>query len=459
MTATNDATQAAGRTEAQLREVAERVLARTTADEAQVTLAGQQAFLTRFANNQIHQNVGEQDLRATVRVAFGRKVGTATTNDLSDEAIAQAVADAEALARLQPENESFPGFARPQAIEAVPEATVQRTLGFGPADRARVVGHVCREAHAAGFTASGSFATGLKQLAIASSHGAWAYHQATVAGFNTVVMAADASGWAADVSLDAGLIDGEALAAEAIGKCARSRGPGDVDPGEYTVILEEYAVAELIGQLARGFGAEDVQEGRSFLAGRRGERLIHPDLSIWDDGRDLAGLPAPFDHEGMPKRKVVLLDRGVAGDPVYDLRTAAKDGVASTGHHFGGGAFWNAGTAASHLFMSPGKHTKDEMLAATERGIWVTRFHYVNTLDPRRTTLTGMTRDGTFLVEGGQIVRPLHNMRFTHAALDALRAVDMIGNTTKLGQGWLGGGLRVPALRLHGFRFTGKTTF
>lgn len=456
MTTTNEST-ALG--EAQLKDVAERVLARTTAESAQVTLAGQTAYLTRFANNQIHQNVAEQDLRVTVRVAFGQKVGMATTNDFSNEAIAQAVADAETLARLQPDNPEFPGFARPSRIAPLEAATVGRTLDFGPTDRARVVGHMCQDADAAGLTASGSFATGLKQLAIASSHGAWAYHQSTVASFNAVAMGADASGWASDVSLDAGLIDAERLAAEAIDKCLRSRGPSDLAPGEYTVILEPYAVADLLAQLARGFGAEDVREGRSFLSGRQGELLIHPDLTIWDDGCDLSGVPAPFDHEGVAKRKVVLFNHGVAGEPVYDMRTAALEGRASTGHHYGGGAFWGAGTAASHLFMAPGRHSQDEMLAATERGIWVTRFHYVNQLDPRRTTLTGMTRDGTFWVENGRIVRPLHNMRFTHAALDALRDVDMIGKDTKLGQSWLGGGLRVPALRIRNFRFTGRTTF
>lgn len=456
MTTTNETT-ALG--EAQLREVAERVLARTTAEAAQVTLAGQTSYLTRFANNQIHQNVAEQDLRATVRVAFGQKVGMATTNDLSDEAIADAVADAEALARLQPDNPEFPGFAHRHHVDPVPQATVARTLGFGPADRARVVGHVCKDAHAEGLTASGSFATGLKQLAIANTNGAWAYHQSTVASFNGVVMGDDSSGWAADAHLDAGLIDGEALAEEAIDKCLRSRHPQEIEHGEYTVILEEYAVMELLSYLGRGFSAEDVREGRSFLAGRVGERLINPAISIWDDARDISGIPCPFDYEAVPAHKVVLFDHGVAGSPVYDMRTAELEGKLSTGHHFGGGAFWSSGPLASHLFMAPGTSTKDEMLEATERGIWVTRLHYVNQLDPRRTTLTGMTRDGTFWIENGKLVRPLRNLRFTHAILDALRDVDMLGSRTKLGLNWYGGANRVPALRIKNFRFTGKTTF
>jgi predicted Zn-dependent protease len=456
VTTTNDAI---GLGEAELQDVAQRVLRHVTGDAAQVTLAGQSSYLTRFANNQIHQNVAEQDLRATVRVAFGQKVGQATTNDLSDEAIARAVADAEALARLQPDNPEFPGFVGPQAIDPIPEATVGRTLGFGPADRARVVGHVCDGAQRAGLTAGGALSTGLRQLAIATSLGHWAYHQTTLASYNGVVMGADSSGWSEAAHLDAGMLDGEALAAEAIEKCLRSAHPGDLEPGEYTVILEEYAVDDMIGYLARGFGAEDVHEGRSFLAGRVGERLVHPGVTIWDDARDLAGVPCPFDHEGMPTHRAALFTAGVAGEPVYDVRTAARAGRASSGHHFGGGAFWGAGPLASHLFMAPGTSSKAEMLAATERGIWVTRFHYVNQLDPRRTTITGMTRDGTFWIEDGKIVRPLRNLRFTHGILDALRDVDMIGDATKLGLNYYGGGNRVPALRIANFRFTGKTTF
>lgn len=448
-----------GRTEAQLRAIADRVLAMVTGDAAQVTLHGHTTYLTRFANNQIHQNVGEQDLKVAVAVAFGRKVGRAATNDLSDAALAQAVADAEALAKLQPEDPAFVGFVGAQDLAPIPGAFVERTARFGPEARAKVVGPILARSHALGLTAAGSFQTSAKTVAIATSAGGWNHHVSTMATYNAVVMGTDASGWAADAAIDAGDIDGEALATIAIDKALRAAGPTAIEPGAYTVILEEEAVHEMLSQLARGFGAEEVHKGSSFLAGREGQQLLHPDVSIWDDPTSLAGAPRPFDDEGMPSRKVVLFDKGVAGGPVSDRRTAALLGTQSTGHHMDGGPFWSAGPAASHLFMAPGTSSKAEMLASTERGIWVTRFHYVNQLDPRRTTITGMTRDGTFWIEDGKIVKPLLNLRFTHEVLQALKDVVAIGRDTKLAPNWWGGANRVPALKIDGFRFTGKTTF
>jgi predicted Zn-dependent protease len=442
----------------QLHEVARKILRATDADEAQVTLDGHTEHLTRFANNHIHQNVSERDLRVTIRVAYGSKVGQSVTNDLSDEALARAVESAEALAKLQPENPEFPGFARPQAVQGV-EATIDRTLGFTPGDRARVVKHVTDDAAKEGLTAAGSFKTGLRQIAIANSHDLFAYHQHTLADFNTVVMSDDSSGWASDTHLDAGLVDGEALAEEAIDKALRSRRPQPLDPGVYTVVLEEYAVLDMLMYLGMHLGAEEVREGRSFLSGRVGEQLVHKDISIWDDGHDISGIPAPFDFEGTPKQRVEIFERGRAGRACYDMRTARLDGCSSTGHYSGGSPFWGAGPQAWNLFMGAGRNSKEEMLESTERGIWVTRFHYCNMLDARKTTLTGMTRDGTFLIEDGKLKTPLLNLRFTHAVLDALRDVAMVGRKTKLECNYFGGGNRAPALKIENFRFTGKTSF
>jgi PmbA protein len=297
-------------------------------------------------------------------------------------------------------------------------------------------------------------------VAIANSHGQFAYHQHTLADFNTVVMGEDSSGWAAAASLDAGMIDGECLASEAVEKALRSKHPQPLEPGTYTVVLEEYAVLDLLQYLAyKGFSAEDVLAGRSFMSGHDGELLVNENISIWDDGHDVTGIPSPFDFEGTPKQRVELITRGRVGSPVYDRLNAKKAGRASTGHFSGGAAFWGAGPQATNVFMAPGTHSKEDMLASTERGIWVTRFHYCNMLDSRRTTVTGMTRDGTFLIEQGKLVRPVLNMRFTHAVLDALRDVVMVGNETKLEVNWFGGGNRAPALKIENFRFTGKTNF
>lgn len=445
-------------TESYLHDLAERLLKASKADATEVVLNGHTTFLTRFANSQIHQNVAEQDLTVSVRVAFGQKLGTSSTNDLSPESLEAMLRNAEALAHFQPDNPEFPGFARPMAWAPL-DSAIDRTLGFTPADRAKVVHHVCHDAINEGLNASGAFTTGLRQFAVANSNGVWAYHASTLADFQTVVLGDDSSGWAAATHIDAGRIDGEALAEEAIDKALRSRHPQALEPGTYTVILEEYAVNDMLAQLGSGFGGDEVREGRSFMAGRAGEKAAHKDIIVWDDGHDLSGIPCPFDYEGVPKQKVTFLDRGRIGSPVYDLRTARLEGTSSTGHYQAGGPFWGAGVAAWNLFMAPGVHTKEEMLETTERGIWVTRFHYVNTLDRRKTTITGMTRDGTFWIENGKIVRPLKNMRFTQGIMDALADVEMIGNQTKLETSWLGGGTRSPALKIKNFRFSGKTTF
>jgi PmbA protein len=444
--------------ESELQSVAEGVLKRSKADATEVTLQGETNYLTRFANSGIHQNVAERNLSVHVRVAFGQKVGQGSTNDLSEAGLRRMLEDAQALAHFQGDNPEFPGFQTPQAITPV-DALSESTLACTPEDRARTVRQVCQGAIKENLVASGAFTTGLKQLAIANSNGLWASHAHTLADFNTVVMSEDSSGWAAHTSLDAGQIDGEALAEEAIFKALRSRHPQPLEPGSYTVILEEYAVLDLLQYLAPGFSQEEVRQGRSFLTGRQDEVLFNQAISLWDDGHDRTGIPAPFDFEGTPKRPVMLIKEGRLGETVTDLRTGKLEGKPSTGHSSGGSVFSGGGPQAANLFMATGLNAKEEMLESTERGIWVTRFHYVNRLDPRRAVVTGMTRDGTFWIENGKLAHPLQNLRFTHSLLDALQNVLMVGNKTKLEINWWGGGNRAPALKIENFRFSGKTLF
>jgi predicted Zn-dependent protease len=245
-----------------------------------------------------------------------------------------------------------------------------------------------------------------------------------------------------------------------VNKALRSSNPTDIVPGSYTVILEEDAVADMLFTLGYlGFGALAVQEGRSFMGGRFGDQITGENISIWDDGHDPRGLMLPFDFEGVPKQRVVLINRGIAEGVVYDSFTASREeGKVSTGHSLP--APNTFGPYPMHLFMAPGQSTKEDMLASTERGIWVTRFHYTNPVHPIKTVLTGMTRDGTFLIEEGRITRPLTNLRFNQSILEAFGQAEMLGSELKLVKSdWGSTAACVPAAKLHSFRFTGGTEF
>jgi predicted Zn-dependent protease len=250
-------------------------------------------------------------------------------------------------------------------------------------------------------------------------------------------------------------IDAAAVGAEAADKAIRSVDATDLEPGQYDVILEEYAVQTTLEYLSfNAFSALAVEEGRSFM--ELGRQVMGPNVSIWDDGNDPTGLPSAIDFEGVAKRRVALVTDGVAAGLVHDSSTAARAGVTSTGHALPapntfGPLTWN-------LFMAPGSSSKEAMLAATERGVWVTRFHYVNIVHPRRGVLTGMTKDGTFLIEDGRIVRPVRNLRFTEAIPEAFSRIEAISSQTRLlAAEYSGINARVPALRIRGFSFTGAT--
>jgi predicted Zn-dependent protease len=263
------------------------------------------------------------------------------------------------------------------------------------------------------------------------------------------------SGYAQAMSPDVRDIDPAAVGAEAAEKAARSAGATELEPGAYDVILEEYAVATLLEYLSfAGFSALAVEEGRSFM--ELGRQVMGDNVSIWDDGTDPAGAPAAIDFEGVAKQHVDLIIDGVARGLVHDSSTARRAGIASTGHALP--APNTFGPLAWNLFMAPGSGSKAGMLAATDRGIWVTRFHYVNIVHPRKGVLTGMTKDGTFLVERGRIVRPIRNLRFTEAIPEAFSRIEAIGAETRLvGAEYSGINARVPALRIGRFAFTGAT--
>jgi PmbA protein len=439
-----------------IRRIVRQVLAYSTADQTEVLLLSEDTALTRFANSRIHQNVAERNAQVRVRAVSGKKVGVASSNDLSDTALRQVAQNALEIALLQPANPEFQSLPEPKPLQEV-DAFVQATADCTAQHRAEQVATICRLSTEHGLVASGAFTTSSSETAIGNSLGVFAYAPATLSDLTTVIMSDDSSGYANFASLDVREIDAEQVGREAVDKALRSRNPQPLEPGEYTVILEEYAVATMLTYLSYlGFGALAVQEGRSFMAGKFGQRITGENVSIWDDGLDTTGLPIPFDFEGMPKKRVDFLADGLAKAVVYDSYTANREGKESTGHALPAPNTY--GPLPGNLFMKAGRRSKEQMLATVDRGLWVTRFHYVNPIHPLKAILTGMTRDGTFWIEKGQIKGATRNLRFTQGVLEALSAVTMISEETKLSRGFWGG-IRVPALCIGRFAFTGATEF
>ena len=443
--------------QSRLAEIAQRVLREAKADQTEVMITGNDSHLTRFATNTIHQNVSETDATVRVRSIIDQKTGVASGNDLGDAGLKTIVKRAETVARFQQKNPEFRSLPGPKPAGKI-DAYVDATARFAPLERAEGVERILSASRKNQLDAAGAFSTEEQEVQIANSLGVSAYHRGTVAALLTVIMSADSSGWAAAASRNVADIDPARVGKTAIDKALASRHPTTVEPGEYTVILEEAAVADMLFFLGyMGLGALSVQEGRSFMCGKLGERVTGDQITIWDDGLDPRGLPLPFDFEGVPKQKVILIDKGIAKNVVYDSFTAAREpGKTSTGHSLP--APNTAGPLPINLFMAPGKATREEMLASTERGIWVTRFHYTNIVHPVKTILTGMTRDGTFLIENGKISRPLKNLRFTQSILEAFANVEMLSSTlTLLKDDWNAIGTCAPAAKIRNFRFTGGT--
>ena len=439
------------------------VLAQVDADEAEVMLLAEDQALTRFANNTIHQNVAQRNARLAVRAVVDGGIGVALTNRIDPEGQRRAVEQAAAIARLQPPDPDFAGLPLGGAPR---EATTyyEATANLSPTGRAEMVRTVVDAAAGRGFVATGAVACETGELAIANSSGAAAYAPLTLASLRTVVDANPAgglglhTGYADAISRDVARIDARAVAERAVAKCALNVDPQPLPDGAYDVVLEEIAVADLLRFLARwGLGAQAVQEGRSFAVGKMGQRVCGENFSLWDDAADARGLALPFDWEGVPARRLNLIENGVLKGLAYDSRTAAKEGRDSTGHAVSGVmSFGESWPAPTHLFISPGRTPREELVAGMDRGVLITRFHYTHCPEPQRLVATGTTRDGTYLIGEGQIVGAVRNLRFTQSVLEAFSNIEALSDTPELHRDWWGSAAHhVPAMRIRAFQLSG----
>ncbi len=443
------------------RRLLETVLSLSPADETEAVLDSSQTALTRFAHNVIHQNVSERDASLEVRAVFGRRVGSASTNDLSAGGLERVVAEACKLARHATEDKNWPGLTSETEsglddYEAA-DAYDPKVAAMRPDARAQTVAGICDTARAEGLLASGAFSTGAGTLALLNSKGLFAHEPATEVDLSFVVeqpeARASAFGHATGWRLEQ--MEAEALARSTVGRAVASRDPRPAVPGEYPVVLESYAVASLLEALSEaGMGALALQEERSWMNGRLGQRCLSPLVTIVDDALDPDGVPQVFDCEGVAKRRVPIVTEGVPLSPVYDRLTASREpGRHSTGHAQPyDDEDWD-GPLPENLALEPGRAALDDLIAGVERGLYITRFWYVNLLSPHDCTVTGTTRDGVWWIEGGKLAHPVENLRFDQSLVEALAGVRGVGRARRTVAGYFGGTYRVPAVALDRFRF------
>ncbi len=436
------------------------------ATQAEACVLNYRSYLTRFANSEIHQNVGEENSVLRLRFVLGKRISVTYSNSLEERAIRNLVERAKKIAELQSEDPDFVSLPEPEPMEPVPGIFIENTAECDPIKRAEIAKSLIERAHQFKNVeaVAGNCLTASGEAAVANSLGIEAMASATVARLRSNVIAADGTskgyGFAESISRDVEELDPEKVGEEAARRAVESLHPQRVEPGEYEVVLLPYAVATAMLYLSfYGFTAQSYQDGTSFVCDYMGKKAFADSVNIWDDGRDPSGMAFPFDSEGVPKKKVILAKDGVPTGLLYDSYYAHKEGKKSTGH-----SSWRPlmfmGAGPSHLFMGTGDATVDEMIQETKKGLLVTRLHYVRVVHPRKAVVTGMTRDGTWFVENGEVKGPVMNMRFTDSLISLLANVDLIDKEAKtLPFGMEPSSIRVPALRSRKFRFTGVTEY
>ena len=445
-----------GRAEAEA--IARKALSFATADETRVIINSGARSNTRFAVNQVSTAGDATNTTISVRSAFGPKSAVATTNRLDEAALREVVRNAEALARLSPDDpEAMPELGPQQYDE--PKGWSDQTAQLDPAARAAAVRRICDLAAAEGLVATGFLdSTGGAQV-IANSKGLFAYGRGSEVALTMTVRTPDGrgSGWAGGAHWDWSKLDYEAMARTAIAKAKASKDPVAIEPGRYTVVLEPTAVGNLVQLLRGAMSARSADEGRSFFTkpgggNKIGLKVVDDRVTIVTDPMDPETYDLTFTGEGLPTKKVTWIENGVVKNLAYDRYWAKQKGVEPTGAG-GGGGFGPGG----NLRMSGGEESLEQLIAGTQRGILVTRFWYIRPVDPRTILYTGLTRDGTFLIENGKVTKAVKNLRFNESPVFMLNNLEAMSRPVRVSaqeSGNAGNAIVVPAIRTRDFTFT-----
>jgi PmbA protein len=411
--------------------------------------------LTRFANNGIHQNVAEHTLNVSVRTQVEQRTARATTNRTDEDSLRAAIEASLSLAHSQPKNPNLLAMPGKQRYRAV-NRFIKQTAMLTPEDRALAVRKACDLAVKKGQTAAGIFSSAQSQSVMGNSRGLVAAYRDTHAVFSITMQEGSAASWAKENAANVADIDPKRLAERSSDKAHRATDAQELAPGRYTVILEPAAVLDLVGFLFYDFAATALRDKRSCFNERMGKQLMGKNISIVDDVYHPLQLGAPYDGEGIARERVQLVDGGVPKNLVYSRASAKLAKKKPTGHGF---MLPNEyGEAPMNLVFSGGKASLEEMIASTERGLLVTRLWYIREVDPYEKIMTGMTRDGLFLVEKGRVGSAVRNFRFNQSVLEMLRNVEMMGPAVRA-TGEEAFEMVVPAMKVRDFQFSEVTKF
>ena len=428
--------------------IIERALKLSKAEAARVTVFSGVTGNLRFADNQMSTAGTVENATVAVTSTFGARHAVTSTNDLTDEGLKRVVAASEALARLAPEDPEWLPEVPPQQYQDI-DSWFDSTANLSPTDRARAAMSALAPARAASdLRAAGYIVTNATAFGLGNSAGLFAYNRGTGANYTLTVRTADGtgSGWAGADHPDWTQLDFASVATRAIEKARLSRNPVAVEPGRYTVILEPQAAADLVQLLAFALSARNADEGRSAFSkqgggNKIGEQIVNKAVTLYSDPSDPQLLGNGFDGEGMPMRRQLWIENGVLKNLVYSRFWAQKQGRQFTG-------------GAGSVKLDGGTASIEDMIRSTPRGILVTRLWYLRPVDPRTVLYTGLTRDGTFLIEDGKISKSIRNLRFNESPLFLLNNVEMFGRPVRVAGTEAGGDVVVPPLKVRDFNFT-----
>jgi len=434
---------------------------RQGADTAYALLRTTDERLTRYSNDAIEMSTERFEPSLYLRTTYRNRPGAASINTFDHASLEWLAERARALAHSTTGSPADPPYLAPP-VDSMPEVDCydEATANMTAEGRARLVCQVQDvKQRWPRVKVYGNAVSGAEERAIANSEGLSAYFIGSVARLQvTTIAESGGAGLARYLGRSFDRLDTELLAAEALEKAGAFEEFTDIEPGDYEVILEPNATAEALFHLGYlGFDALSYMNGSSCFSDDLGKQVLAPQVTIWDDSLRSGQMCEPFDYEGVPRQRIRLVHNGTVENLVYDLATAAKANKESTGHGLEPeGAWFTDGPYARHLVLEPGESTREELISHVKRGLLITRFHYTRPLDQRKALLTGMTRDGTFLIEDGQVVGMLPNLRFTASAVDVLTNVVEIGADAQLATEYVHFNI-APSIRTTGFPITGKT--